>query len=61
MRFAKRFRFGASQAVEARFDFFNIFNADFVTAQSTRVGPSYLVPSSIILPRILQMGFTYNF
>ena len=61
MRFAKRFRLGASQAVEARFDFFNIFNADFVTAQSTRVGPSYLVPSSIILPRILQMGFTYNF
>ena len=61
MRFAKRFRFGASQAVEARFDFFNIFNADFVTAQSTRVGPSYLVPSSIILPRILQMGFTYDF
>jgi Carboxypeptidase regulatory-like domain len=61
MRFAKRFRFGTSQAVEARFDFFNIFNANFVTSQSTRVGPSYLVPSNIILPRILQMGFTYNF
>ena len=43
------------QAIEARFDFFNIFNTNFVTGRTTRVGPSYLVPSSTILPRILQM------
>jgi hypothetical protein len=60
MRFAKRVRLGR-QTIEGRFDFFNIFNANFVTSQSTRVGPSYLVPSAIILPRILQMGFTYEF
>jgi hypothetical protein len=61
MRFAKRVRLRTGQAIEARFDFFNIFNTNFVTGRTTRVGPSYLVPSSTILPRILQMGITYNF
>ena len=61
MRFAKRMRVGSARSVEARFDFFNIFNANFVTARSTRVGPTYLIPSTIILPRILQMGLTYTF
>jgi len=48
------------RCVEARFDFFNIFNANFVTGRSTRVGPTYLIPSGIILPRILQTGLTYE-
>jgi hypothetical protein len=61
MRFAKRMRLGRGRSVEVRFDFFNIFNANFVTAESTRVGPTYLVPSTIILPRILQTGVTYTF
>ena len=61
MRFAKRIRLGTKGSLEARFDFFNIFNANFVTARSTRVGPTYLIPSTIILPRILQAGVTYDF
>ncbi len=61
MRFAKRFRSGTGRSLEARFDFFNIFNANFVTGRSTRVGPTYLIPSGIILPRILQTGVTYVF
>ena len=61
MRFAKRMRLGTRGSLEARFDFFNIFNANFVTARSTRVGPTYLIPSTIILPRILQAGVTYEF
>ena len=58
MRFAKRFNLMAGHSMEARFDFFNIFNANFVTARQLRQGPSYLVPSAIIQPRILQMGAT---
>jgi len=61
MRFAKRIRLRTGQSLEARFDFFNIFNANFVTGRSTRVGPTYLIPSGIILPRILQTGLTYEF
>ena len=54
-------RIKRSQTLEGRFDFFNVFNNNFVTARTTRAGSNYLVPSSIILPRILQMGVTYNF
>ena len=61
MRFAKRVRLSSGQSIEGRFDFFNIFNTNFVTSRTTRVGPVYLVPSAIILPRILQMGVTYSF
>jgi hypothetical protein len=60
-RFAKRMRIKGSQTLEGRFDFFNVFNNNFVTARTTRAGSNYLVPSAIILPRILQMGVTYNF
>jgi len=61
MRFAKRLRLPAGQTLEARFDFFNIFNSNVVTSRTTRQSSSYLVPSGIILPRILQMGVTYAF
>lgn len=60
-RFAKRIRLGGSQTLEGRFDFFNVFNNNFVTSRTVRAGANYLVPSNIILPRILQMGVTYNF
>jgi hypothetical protein len=61
MRFAKRIRLRTGQSLEGRFDFFNIFNANFITARTTRVGPNYLVPTGTILPRILQLGATYTF
>ena len=61
MRFAKRVRVGGAHTLEGRFDFFNIFNANFVTSEGVRQGPTYLVPTGVILPRILQMGVTYTF
>jgi hypothetical protein len=60
-RFAKRMRIGGARTVEARFDFFNVLNANFVTNRNLRSSATYLVPSAIILPRILQVGVTYNF
>jgi hypothetical protein len=60
-RFAKRVRVGTAHTLEGRFDFFNVFNSNFVTGRNLRSGSNYLVPSSIILPRILQLGVTYNF
>jgi hypothetical protein len=60
-RFAKRLRLGGRHTLEGRFDFFNVFNSNFVTARNLRSGSTYLVPSAIILPRILQLGATYNF
>lgn len=63
MRLAKRFTLGASgrHSLEARFDFFNMLNANFVTGRNVRSGSTYLVPSNIILPRILQLGLSYKF
>lgn len=52
---------GSGTMVTGGFDFFNIFNANFVTGRSTRAGPTYLIPSGIILLRILQTGVTYVF
>jgi hypothetical protein len=60
-RFAKRIRIRGSSTLEGRFDFFNVFNANFVTGRNLRSGSNYLVPNNIILPRILQVGATYNF
>jgi hypothetical protein len=60
-RFAKRMRLGTRHTLEGRFDFFNVFNANFVTGRNLRSGSTYLVPNAIILPRILQMGATYSF
>jgi hypothetical protein len=54
-------RLGTRHTLEGRFDFFNVFNANFVTGRNLRSGSTYLVPNAIILPRILQMGATYSF
>ena len=61
IRLTKRFAFGGERMLEARFDFFNLFNANFVTGRNLRSGTSYLLPSAIILPRILQVGASYKF
>jgi hypothetical protein len=60
-RAARTFSMPANQGVEARFDFFNVFNANFTTARTTRSGSAFLVPTAIIEPRILQIGVTYRF
>jgi hypothetical protein len=60
-RVAKRMAVGRGHTLEARFDFFNILNANFVTARNLRAGSTYLLPTAVILPRILQTGVTYSF
>ena len=61
IRFTRQFSLGRGRTIQARVDFFNVFNANFVTARNLREGTSYLVPSGIILPRILQIGASYKF
>jgi len=60
-RVSKRLTIGHGQALEARFDFFNVFNQHFLTSRNLRSGRDYLLPQGIILPRILQTGITYTF
>ena len=40
-RFAKRMRIGGAHTLEGRFDFFNVFNSNFVTGRNLRSGSTY--------------------
>jgi hypothetical protein len=63
MRLAKTFRFGG-RSFQPQIDFFNISNADTVVNTTTAVGGSYLLPAGgdpILSPRIIRVGFSFNF
>jgi hypothetical protein len=60
LRFAKRFRFGASQ-FEGTVDLFNLLNANHVLNQNTGIGSTWSRPSLILTPRIVRFGVTARF
>jgi outer membrane receptor protein involved in Fe transport len=61
VRAAKRLALGGSRTVELRFDLYNALNKGTVTTQNLQSGTSYLRPATILFPRILQIGATFNF
>ena len=60
IRFAKRFRFGAS-SIEGTVDLFNLLNANHVLNQNTAIGSTWSRPSLILTPRIVRFGVTARF
>ena len=60
IRLSRAFRFG-SRSFTPQVDFFNIGNSDTTVAHSVAVGGSYLLPSEILAPRIIRIGFALNF
>jgi len=61
LRGAKRVNLGGARSVELRFDIYNALNKGTVTTTTLLSGASYLRPSVILFPRILQVGVTLNF
>jgi hypothetical protein len=61
VRAAKRVNLGAARSVELRFDIYNALNKATVTTNVLQSGASYLRPTVILFPRILQIGATLNF
>jgi hypothetical protein len=61
LRFGKRMKLGGSGTLELKADIFNLLNGNPVTARNLRSGPTYLLPSAILLPRIIQLGATFAF
>ena len=61
VRLAKKVNLGSSRSVELRGDIYNALNKGTVLARDLRSGPTYLRPSRILFPRILQLGVTFNF
>jgi hypothetical protein len=47
--------------VELRADIYNALNKGTVRAWNLQSGANYLRPSSIMFPRILQLGATFTF
>jgi outer membrane receptor protein involved in Fe transport len=60
LRISRIFRFGARR-IEPTFDIFNLGNASTIVGTTLGVGPTYLIPNSIVSPRIMKVGFSVNF
>jgi hypothetical protein len=60
VRLSRAFRFG-TRSFTPQLDIFNISNADTAVARTTAVAGSYLNPVEILAPRIIRIGFSFNF
>jgi hypothetical protein len=60
LRLSRRFRFG-TRSFQPTIDFFNVTNTDTKDNQNNAVGANYLLPTSILAPRIIRIGFSLNF
>ncbi len=61
LRFGKRMKLNGTGTLELKADIFNVLNGNPVTARNLRSGSTYLVPSTVLLPRIIQLGATFGF
>jgi hypothetical protein len=60
LRLSRPFRFG-SRSFQPTIDFFNVTNTDTRDNQNSAIGANYLLPTSILSPRIIRVGFSLNF
>jgi hypothetical protein len=61
LRVDKAFLFGSKGKVAVRMNLYNVLNANTVTARNLRSGPTYLQPTAILPPRIVELGVAYSF
>jgi outer membrane receptor protein involved in Fe transport len=61
LRISRSFRFSGNRRIEPTFDIFNLGNASTITSLNAGVGSTYLVPTGIVSPRIMKIGFVVNF
>jgi hypothetical protein len=60
-RFEKSFRLGSGHRVAVQANIYNTLNVNTETAVMPLSGPSFLVPTAIIRPRLAEVGLTYTF
>ena len=60
-RAAKQFDLGGGRVVELRADLYNLMNINTVTSRVLRSGPTCMIPTGIVLPRLVQLGASYTF
>jgi len=60
LRVSRPFRF-AGRKFTPQVDFFNIGNANTIVNSTVAVGAQYLAPAEILAPRIVRVGFSFDF
>jgi hypothetical protein len=60
LRLSRAFRFGTRRIVP-QVDLFNITNASPIVGLTSTVGNTYLAPAEILAPRIIRVGFSFDF
>jgi hypothetical protein len=60
-RFEKSFRLGSGHRVAVQANIYNTLNVNTETAVMPLSGPSFLVPTAIVRPRLAEVGLTYTF
>ncbi len=61
LRVSRAFKFAQNRRISPQIDFFNIGNASTVVGLTTAVGGSYKLPTQIVAPRIIRVGFSVDF
>jgi hypothetical protein len=61
LRLDKAFSLGSKGRLAARVNLYNVLNANTVTARNLRSGSTYLQPTAILPPRIVELGAAYSF
>jgi hypothetical protein len=60
-RVSKRIKTFGNQSIEAELNVYNTLNINTITAQTNRMGATYLQPTEIVAPRIMRIGLKYRF
>ena len=60
LRISRPFRF-ANRRIEPQMDIFNLTNSNVADTINGGIGTSYLVPATIVAPRIIRIGVAVNF
>jgi hypothetical protein len=65
LRFSKIFKFGERGTMDANFDIYNAFNSDAVLTETATYsgvnGGAWLLPTSVIVGRIIKFGVRWDF
>jgi hypothetical protein len=61
LRIDKSFQLLGSQRVAVRVNFFNLLNANTIQTWNQRAGATYLYPTLILRPRLMEFGAQYTF
>jgi hypothetical protein len=61
LRVEKAFSIASTQKLTARLNIYNSLNANTVLVRTVRSGASYLRPTAIVSPRILEASVAYSF